>query len=100
MTHLKYSGLNRPVFELTVTGVDLQWEGTTLPQEDAQRPPLRWAVVLTHRAGTASKALGRRAHLPTFAGPAAPPAAPVADADEVEDDMEEGDTVSESSDVL
>ena len=51
-------------------------------------------------AGTASKALGRRPRLPTFAGPAAHPAAPVADADEVEDGMEEGDTVFKSSDVL
>ena len=100
VTHLKYSGLSRPVFDLSVTGVDPQWKGATLPQDDARRPPLRWAVVLTRRAGASNRALGRRARLPTFAGPAAPPAAPVADADEVEEDMEEGDTASESSDIL
>ena len=100
VTHLKYSGLNRPVFDVTVTRVDPQWEGGTLPPEDARRPSLRWAVMTTRRAGLASKALGQRARLPTFAGPAAPPAAPVTDADVVEDNMENGDTASESSDIL
>ena len=74
--------------------------GGHLPPEDARRPSLRWAVVLTRRAGPANKVLGQRARLPTFAGPAAPPAAPAADADGVEDDMEEGDAASESSDIL
>ena len=95
VTHLRYSGLNRPIFDLTVTGVDPQWKGATLPPEDARKPPLRWAVVLSRRAGTASKTLGQRARLPTFAGPAAPPAAEI-----VEDDMEEADVASESSDIL
>ena len=31
VTHLKYSGLNRPVSDLPVTGVDPQWKGATLP---------------------------------------------------------------------
>ena len=58
VTHLKYSGLSILVFDVTVTGVDPQWEGATLPPEDARRPSLRWAVVLTRRAGPASKVLG------------------------------------------
>ena len=100
VTHLKYSGLNRPVFDVTVTGVDPQWGGGTLPPEDARSPSLRWAMVLTRKAGPASKALGQRARLPTFAGPAAPPAAPVVNVDVVENDMEDEDTSSESSDIL
>ena len=95
VTHLRYSGLDRPVFDLTVAGVDPQWKGVTLPPEDARKPPKRWAVVLTRRTGTASKTLGQRARLPTFAGPALPPAPDV-----VEDDMGETDAASESSDIL
>ena len=97
ITHLKYSGINRPVFDVTVTGVDPQWAGATLPPEDARGPSLRWAVMTQRRAGQACKALGQRARLPAFAGPAALPA----ETDVVEDDMEgEEDAASASSDIL
>ena len=62
--HLQKSGLERPVYDVELTGVPPTWEGEVVPAGDSRMPDKKWQRIVRKTPPPVYQRVGQKASLP------------------------------------
>ena len=62
--HLQKSGLERPVYDVELTGVPPTWEGEVVPAGDSRMPDKKWQRIVRKNTPPVYQRVGQKASLP------------------------------------